>query len=533
MPKPRGVSGRTSRAEKRDKSSGSTTWLAFAGGGGIAAAAALVTFLFVGGKKEDPPAVAPQAVATVATTPQPTAPPVPPAVPPAGSVSHSAHLPVTNPAAAHTAAMTTPQAVAVAPVKTPGGFSVSMPPSDSIQPTAVNAAGAHAAPAATAASATPSPGTTKNYADLVEEVDRSVVRLNVETVGGPSVGSGFVVTDSGIVVTNYHVIEGGRKVSIEFEDGRTCGVLGYKIFDQARDIAIIQLAPEGAPFVPVALAKHMPRKGEDVAAFGAPLGLSFTASKGTITNIRDGKELEMEGSYVQTDTSISPGNSGGPLVSMAGEVVGMNSFQLRIGQNLNFAVSATDIREVLAASESQSVKEINPKNVPTRRQEIPKMVDITGTERADKLLAQISQAALFIKPFEIDPTGRINEYMFDNLKKTVKTKLKLDLTRINELRVDESVIILGVMWSAPEDEAQQERLASQMSLEMVVVMLDVNKDGQRTPSIVYKTEEKLAVLSISALAQGNLTNSVRDGAKRFFDRFSSTVIKARKAAGVQ
>jgi hypothetical protein len=218
---------------------------------------------------------------------------------------------------------------------------------------------------------------------------------------------------------------------------------------------------------------------------------------------------------------------------MAGEVVGMNSFQLRVGQNLNFAVSVGDIQDVLKASEREIVKEISPKSVPTRKEEIPQMVDISGTERADKLLAQISQAALFIKPFEIDPTGRINEYMFDNLKKTVKTKLKVELTRINQLRTDESVIILGVMWSPPEDESQQERLASQMSLEMVVVMLDVTKDGERIPSIVFKDEAKLAVLSISALAQGNLTNSVRDGAKRFFDRFSSTVIKARKTAGVQ
>lgn len=511
MPKPRGASGRKPRPVERE---GTSPWIAFAAGGGIAAVVGVIAFFVMGRGGDAPPAppVAPIAATMPVSAPAPTSVAPTPAATPAPTPVAATPSPVNAPKSTLNFSDEEKEKIA----KTYAQLGMAPPPilegNDS--------------PAA-------APTESLNYADLVERTDRSIVRLNVETVRGPSVGSGFVVSDTGIVVTNYHVIEGGKKVSIEFEDGRKCGVEGFKLFDQERDIAIIQLSKDGAPFIPVPLANSLPRKGEDVAAFGAPLGLSFTASKGTITNIRDGQELKMVGTYVQTDTSISPGNSGGPLVSMAGEVVGMNTFQLRIGQNLNFAVSIGDIQEVLKASENEIVKEISPKTVPTRQQEIPQMVDISGTERADKLLGQISQATLFIKPFEIDPTGRINEYMFDNLKKTVKTKLKLELSRINELRVDEPVIILGVMWAPPEDEALQERLASQMSLEMVVVMLDVTKDGERIPSIVFKEESKLAVLSISALAQGNLTNSVRDGAKRFFDRFSTTVIKARKAAGVQ
>lgn len=520
MPKPRGAGGRKPRPSSREEREGGTPWIPFAAGGGVAAVVGIVVYLVLGRGGDTPPVppAAPVAAATPVTFPAPTSVAATPVAAPAPS-----------PVAATPADVTTPKSTLNFSDEEKEKIAQTYAQLGMAPPDILDGNGS-AAPAPASASTSQEP---LSYADLVERTDRSIVRLNVETVRGPSVGSGFVVTDTGIVVTNYHVIEGGKKVTIEFEDGRKCGVEGFKLFDQERDIAIIQLSKDGAPFIPVPLAKSLPRKGEDVAAFGAPLGLSFTASKGTITNIRDGQELKMVGTYVQTDTSISPGNSGGPLVSMAGEVVGMNSFQLRVGQNLNFAVSIGDIQEVLKSSENESVKEITPKSVPTRQQEIPQMVDISGTERADKLLGQISQATLFIKPFEIDPTGRINEYMFDNLKKTVKTKLKLELTRINELRVDEPVIILGVMWAPPEDEALQERLASQMSLEMVVVMLDVTKDGERIPSIVFKEESKLAVLSISALAQGNLTNSVRDGAKRFFDRFSSTVIKARKAAGVQ
>ncbi len=97
--------------------------------------------------------------------------------------------------------------------------------------------------------------------------------------------------------------------------------------------------------------------------------------------------------------------------------------------------------------------------------------------------------------------------------------------------MNESVIILAVMWSPPEDRKLQARLASELSLELVVVMLDLTKEGNRQPSIVWKEKAKMATLSIEALAQGNLTNSVKDGAQKFFDKFVLVVNKARKTSG--
>ena len=376
-----------------------------------------------------------------------------------------------------------------------------------------------------------------SYPDLVEQTDRSIVRINVDSVRGQTLGSGFVVSDTGIVVTNYHVIEGGRTVKAQFEDNRECDVTGFLLFDDERDIAIIQLAPAGAPFVPITLADELPRKGEEVAAFGAPLGLSFTASKGTVSNIRDGRELHMKGMYLQTDTPISPGNSGGPLVSMMGEVVGMNTFQLAVGQNLNFAVSVNDVREVLDQSTGKSPRKITPASVPAKPRgghggDAPakELVDLTGTERADKLLAQMTESYLLIKPFEIDPSGRINEFMFDKLKKTVTNRLKLELTRIDELPIGQPVIVMGVMADNPEEEKIQGR-AIELSLELYVILLDVDKDGNHTPSIVWREKSKLANLSVKAMALGTLPRSVTDGSQKFFDKFAASVVKARKSHG--
>jgi putative serine protease PepD len=478
-------------------------------GGGVAAVLGLFVIFMVnrGGGEDSGPAPTP-----VVTQPAVTTPVVPvqsaPAVTPPPIMTAS-----TTPAHAAPAALPTDAPATLGP-----------------QVTSVNAS-----PAGSSEGTPPAPSgnVTLTLPDLVEQTDPSIVRINVKSPRGDSLGSGFVVSDTGTVVTNYHVIEGGQTVTAQFEDGRECGVLGFRLCDEKRDIAIIQLDDKGKPFIPIVLAKSLPRKGEEVAAFGAPLGLSFTATKGTISNIRAGKEMGMAGThYVQTDASISGGNSGGPLVTMGGEVIGMNTFQYRDGQNLNFAVSIVDIREVLAASEKQPVTQITPQSVPSRRQELPTaMVDISGTERADKLLAQIKEASIFIKPFEIDPTNRINNYMFDKFEKTVKTRLKMDLTRIDKLGVNESVIILGVMWSPPEDRKLQSRGASQMSLELVVVMLDLTKDGVRQPSIVWKEEAKLATLSLEALAQGNLTKSVTDGTQKFFDKFVLVVNKARKTSG--
>lgn len=515
MATPRGQN-RKSRPSKRDEGS-NQIMMGLLVGGGIAAVIGLVVVVLMNRGGGTPVVVAqPAVVQPVAST---TTTPLQPAA--------------------------VPQTVATLPTTMAHADSATLPtnaPAQLSQPVTALSPAHSASPAGTPTAALPSTtnapassvGTeTLSLPDLVERTDPSVVRINVKSPRGDSLGSGFVVSATGTVVTNYHVIEGGQTVTAQFEDGRTCGVLGFKLFDEKRDIAIIQLDMAGAPFVPMPLAKSLPRKGVEVAAFGAPLGLSFTATKGTISNIRAGSELGMAGAqYIQTDTPISPGNSGGPLVSMEGEVIGMNTFQMARGQNLNFAVSVDDIREVLVASETNSVTPITPQSVPSRRgAEVPQMVDISGTERADKLLAQMNEAAIFIKPFEIDPSGRINEYMFVKFEKTVKTRLKMDLTRIDRLGVNESVIILGVMWSPPEDRKLQARAASQLSLELVVVMLDLTKEGNRVPSIVWKEEAKLATLSLEALAEGNLTNSVKEGTQKFFDKFAIGVTKARKATG--
>lgn len=188
-------------------------------------------------------------------------------------------------------------------------------------------------------------------ADLIERVEPSVVRIDVSTDEGAAVGSGFVVSPNGIAVTNYHVMQGAVEGTATFNTGKSVSISGTLQLDKERDIAVIKLDATDLTSLPV--ADKLPRKGVSVVAFGAPRGLSFSASEGIVSGIRSSNELESldasaRGTWIQTTTPISPGNSGGPLVNSAGQVVGANTMSVIVGQNLNFAISCSDIAEAVA-----------------------------------------------------------------------------------------------------------------------------------------------------------------------------------------
>ena len=192
-----------------------------------------------------------------------------------------------------------------------------------------------------------------NLADLVELVEPSVIRINTFSNQSKGTASGFVVDPSGIIVTNYHVLKDVEIAHVVFHDSRFESIEGYLHISPERDLALLKITTEMGQIRPLALAPTQPRKGEEVAAFGAPLGLSFSTTRGIISGIRSRTEMISAGltlnvQWIQTDASISVGNSGGPLVNMRGEVVGVNTVTSRgSAHNLNFAISADDVRKVL------------------------------------------------------------------------------------------------------------------------------------------------------------------------------------------
>lgn len=200
----------------------------------------------------------------------------------------------------------------------------------------------------------------QELADLIERCEQSVVRIEVNGKRGGGLGSGFVVTADGMMVTNVHVLAGARTATAIFPDGKGYRVTGTYSVDQARDICIAQI--EAANLAVLPLASALPRKGENVIALGSPQGLSFTATRGIVSAVRSGEELSedigrtLKGTWVQVDAALSPGNSGGPLINSDGEIVAMSTLASQgRAQNLNFGISVDDIRDAVESAKSKSL----------------------------------------------------------------------------------------------------------------------------------------------------------------------------------
>jgi S1-C subfamily serine protease len=154
------------------------------------------------------------------------------------------------------------------------------------------------------------------------------------------IGSGFFISENGYIVTNNHVIEGNTNVSVKLKSGRL--LLGNIVnTSPERDLALVKVEGNNFPWLDLSKNNQL-EIGSDVIAIGTPQGLSWSISKGIISQVRQLSNVTV----IQTDTPINPGNSGGPLISLKnGRVVGINTFGFKknISEGLNFAISAEEI----------------------------------------------------------------------------------------------------------------------------------------------------------------------------------------------
>lgn len=158
---------------------------------------------------------------------------------------------------------------------------------------------------------------------------------------GNALGSGFAV-GSNCVVTNAHVIDDPESVSLLDYDGNewVAKVVGM---DERLDIAVLAVADADFPVLEIADLQTM-RAGDDAFAIGAPKSLSYTLTKGIVSN----KEQQINGqTYIQTDAPINEGNSGGPLLNSSGQVLGMNTLKLTDSEGIGLAIPVSRICEYM------------------------------------------------------------------------------------------------------------------------------------------------------------------------------------------
>ena len=160
-------------------------------------------------------------------------------------------------------------------------------------------------------------------------------------------GSGFIISEDGLIITNAHVVKGFDKIQIQFVDEETlypAKVLGS---DGHSDIALLKVDTK-KKLQPILLGDSSQLEvGEWVAAIGNPHGYGHTMTKGIISAVQ--REIDALNLYplLQTDASINPGNSGGPLMNLKGEVVGVNQAIARGAAGISFAIPINNVKEVM------------------------------------------------------------------------------------------------------------------------------------------------------------------------------------------
>ena len=203
----------------------------------------------------------------------------------------------------------------------------------------------------------------REFTTLVNQVLPSVVSIEaipVDTVdprlqmlrllfggnepGARPSGSGVIVSDSGHVVTNLHVVNNASAVQVQLADGRTLPAK-FVGADGPSDIALLKIEAEGLQPLPFGNSDKV-NVGQMVFAVGNPLGLQETVTQGIISAKGRRALSEAANEFFQTDAAVNPGNSGGPLVNLEGEIIGINNSISPQGQGIGFAIPSNTVRRV-------------------------------------------------------------------------------------------------------------------------------------------------------------------------------------------
>lgn len=193
--------------------------------------------------------------------------------------------------------------------------------------------------------------------DVAEKVSPAVVKISTTQVVSDlffsyetsGLGSGYLISPNGEIVTNNHVVSDAKKITVTLSDGSEydATIIGT---DPSSDIALIKIDGKDLPYLSFGDSSTL-KVGQSVIAIGNPYGLDHTVTTGVISALErsltfdDGTTLV---GVIQTDAAINPGNSGGPLLTLTGDVIGMNTAIQQSAQGIGFAISSSTIIKVIS-----------------------------------------------------------------------------------------------------------------------------------------------------------------------------------------
>ena len=306
-------------------------------------------------------------------------------------------------------------------------------------------------------------GSGKNiYAEYADSIFLIVSRDKNDSKKGGQ-GTGSLINKDGYIVTNYHVIENNLKGNIEVytkprSSDRKVGdqyIAQVELVSPSSDIAILKVKnlPKSVLPIPVGSFQDL-RIGDDVHAIGHPKSLYWSYTKGVVSQIRENfswsSSPKKSATLIQTQTPISPGNSGGPLFSSQGKIVGVNTMKAD-GENLNFAVAIDEVNKILKNKENYFNK--------NQSQEI--------ISKSKIISKKFPNAA---KEEDFNKNGIIDTWYFDENKNGIFEKAFID--------DDENGVIEAVLFDNDEDGIWDS------------MVIDTNGDGKGDKVVVYNKSGK-------------------------------------------
>ena len=307
---------------------------------------------------------------------------------------------------------------------------------------------------------TGSGGEELSVAEINNKVSPAVVLITAEGMFSGGQGTGFIISEDGYIVTNAHVVSGYSDITVTLNDEKKteypATIVGE---DVTTDIAVLQIRANGLPTAEIGTSADL-QVGQDVVVIGNPLGEDFSGSVTTgIISALDRQVEFDDGSvydYIQTDAAINSGNSGGPLVNMYGQVIGVNAAKIdsSVAEGMGFAIPIDDVVPVVndlieygyvvnrpyigIVGESLDEQYSSYYDLPTGVH----VTDVTPGSPADKANIQVDVIITHINGIAVSSVGQLN-----NVKNDYKPGDTVELTiyRYNTEKTFTVDVVLGVM----------------------------------------------------------------------------------------
>lgn len=355
-----------------------------------------------------------------------------------------------------------------------------------------------------------------------------------------ALGSGFVISRDGFILTNNHVIENATEIKIKLQNGKEydAKVVGG---DPKTDLALIQAKPDAAFPKPARMGdSDAVRVGDWVMAVGNPFGLGHSVTVGIISAKGRIIGAGPYDDFLQTDAAINPGNSGGPLFNVKGEVVGINAAIVAQGQNIGFAIPVNMAKDLLPQLKSGKIirgwlgvmiQDMTPemaKSFHLKEATGGLIADVVENSPAEKAGLKRGDVVLRFDGKEVE-----NAHMLSRLVAATQPDTQVTLDIIRGGKQKSMKVTIGTMAQTAKERPSREKTAWGLTVQDLTPQLAEHLGLDREErGVIISNVERGSPADESGLQRGDLIKEVNRQAIQSLDDYTKVTDKAKKSEGL-